>query len=102
MSDLCRDSAPSFGNCLKLRGTDGYQSRTSEPQETIIGPWTKKWTPPQDGRVPMWHPVNGSAYCAYSAVPLTPDYEHGRLRLLATSLWNAPSWVATSGKLPVS
>ena len=29
--DLCRDSAPSFGNCLKLRGTDGYQNRALEP-----------------------------------------------------------------------
>ncbi len=36
--DLCRDSAPSFGNCLKLRGTDGYQNRALEPQVTIIGP----------------------------------------------------------------
>src|SRR2546421_209785 len=40
---------PSLGlcgtvNCLKLRGMDGYQSRASEPQGTIIGPWTKKWT----------------------------------------------------------
>src|SRR6266566_3687538 len=25
--DLCRDSALSFGNCLKLCDTDGYQSR---------------------------------------------------------------------------
>jgi hypothetical protein len=24
---FCRDSAPSFGNYLKLRGTDGYQNR---------------------------------------------------------------------------
>jgi hypothetical protein len=38
VSDLCRDSAPSFGNCLKLRGTDGYQNRALEPQVTIIGP----------------------------------------------------------------
>ena len=29
--DLCRDSAPFFGNCLKLRGTDGYQDRALEP-----------------------------------------------------------------------
>jgi len=36
--DLCRDSAPSFGNCLKLRGTDGYQNRALEPQVTFIGP----------------------------------------------------------------
>jgi len=36
--DLCRDSALFFGNCLKLRGTDGRQSRASEPQGTIIGP----------------------------------------------------------------
>ena len=36
--DLCRDSAPSFGNCLKLRGTDGYQNRALERQVTIIGP----------------------------------------------------------------
>jgi len=36
--DLCRDSALSFGNCLKLRGTDGYQNRAWEPQVTIIGP----------------------------------------------------------------
>jgi len=35
--DLCRDSALSFGNCLKLRGTDGYQNRAWEPQVTIIG-----------------------------------------------------------------
>jgi hypothetical protein len=27
-----------FGNCLKLRGTDGYQNRALEPQGTIIGP----------------------------------------------------------------
>jgi hypothetical protein len=31
-------TAPSFGNCLKLRGTDGYQNRALEPQVTIIGP----------------------------------------------------------------
>jgi hypothetical protein len=36
--DLCRDSALSFGNCLKLRGTDGYQNRALEPEVTIIGP----------------------------------------------------------------
>jgi hypothetical protein len=36
--DLCRDSAPSFGNCLKLRGTDGYQNRGLEFQVTITGP----------------------------------------------------------------
>jgi hypothetical protein len=36
--DLCRDSAPSFGNSLKLRDTDGYQNRALEPQVTIIGP----------------------------------------------------------------
>jgi integrase len=36
--DLCRDSAPSFGNCLKLRGTDGYQNRAWEPPVTTIGP----------------------------------------------------------------
>jgi hypothetical protein len=36
--DRCRDSAPSFGNCLKLRGTDGYQNRALEPRVTIIGP----------------------------------------------------------------
>ena len=35
---LCRDSALFFGNCLKLRGTDGYQNRALEPQVTIIGP----------------------------------------------------------------
>src|SRR6266478_4327361 len=34
----CRDSALSFGNCLKLRGTDGYQNRALEPQVTINGP----------------------------------------------------------------
>ena len=34
---LCRDSASSFGNCLKLRGTDGYQNRALEPQVTISG-----------------------------------------------------------------
>jgi hypothetical protein len=28
----------SFGNCLKLRGTDGYQNRAWEPQVTNIGP----------------------------------------------------------------
>jgi hypothetical protein len=37
-SGHCRDSGPSFGNCLKLRGTDGYQNRALDPQETIIGP----------------------------------------------------------------
>ena len=36
--DLCRDGAPSFGNSLKLRDTDGYQNRALEPQVTIIGP----------------------------------------------------------------
>ena len=36
--DLCRDSAPSIGNCLKLRGTDGYQNRALELQVTIVGP----------------------------------------------------------------
>jgi hypothetical protein len=36
--DLCRDSALFFGNCLKLRGTDGYQNRALEPSVTIIGP----------------------------------------------------------------
>jgi hypothetical protein len=36
--DLCRDSTLLFGNCLKLRGTDGYQNRALEPQVTIIGP----------------------------------------------------------------
>jgi hypothetical protein len=36
--DLLGDSAPSFGNCLKLRGTDGYQNRAWEPQVTILGP----------------------------------------------------------------
>jgi len=35
--DRCRDSAPSFGNCLKLRGSDGYQNRALEVQGTIIG-----------------------------------------------------------------
>src|SRR5229473_1724745 len=35
---LCRDSAPSFSNCLKLRGTDGYQNRALEPPVTIN--WT--------------------------------------------------------------
>ena len=29
--DLCRDSTLLFGNCLKLRGTDGYQNRGLEP-----------------------------------------------------------------------
>jgi hypothetical protein len=28
---LCRDSTLLFGNCLKLRGTDGYQNRALEP-----------------------------------------------------------------------
>jgi hypothetical protein len=28
----------SFGNCLKLRGTDGYQNHALEPQVTNIGP----------------------------------------------------------------
>jgi len=28
--DLCRDSTLLFGNCLKLRGTDGYQNRALE------------------------------------------------------------------------
>ena len=36
--DLCRDSPESYGNCLKLRGTDGYQNRALESQVTIIGP----------------------------------------------------------------
>ena len=36
--DRRRDSALSFGNCLKLRGTDGYQNRALEPRVTIIGP----------------------------------------------------------------
>jgi hypothetical protein len=36
--DLCRDSARFFGNCLKLRGTDGYLNRVLEPQVTNIGP----------------------------------------------------------------
>jgi hypothetical protein len=36
--DLCRDSALFFGNCLELRGTDGYQTRALEPQVTFIGP----------------------------------------------------------------
>jgi hypothetical protein len=36
--DLCRDSAPSFANCLKLRGTDGYQNRALETPVTTIGP----------------------------------------------------------------
>ena len=31
-------TAPSFGNRLKLCGTDGYQSRALEPHVTIIGP----------------------------------------------------------------
>ncbi len=35
--NLCRDSAPFLGNCLKLRGTDGHQNRALEPQVTIIG-----------------------------------------------------------------
>src|SRR5258708_38279639 len=38
VSGLCRDSAPSFGNRLKLCGTDGYQNRALEPHVTIIGP----------------------------------------------------------------
>src|ERR1700674_2790715 len=33
---------------------------------------------------------------------LTPEYEYGQLRLQATSLCNAPSWVAVSGKPSVS
>jgi hypothetical protein len=37
--DLCRDSPESYGNYLKLRGTDGYQKRAMEPSVTIIGPW---------------------------------------------------------------
>jgi len=36
--DLCRDSPESYGNYLKLRGTDGYQNRGLEPSVTIIGP----------------------------------------------------------------
>jgi CheY-like chemotaxis protein len=36
--DLCRDSPESYGNYLKLRGTDGYQNRALEPSVTIIGP----------------------------------------------------------------
>jgi hypothetical protein len=28
--DLCRDSEQSYGNYLKLRGTDAYQSRASQ------------------------------------------------------------------------
>jgi len=32
------DSPESYGNCLKLRGTDGYQNRALEPSVTIIGP----------------------------------------------------------------
>ena len=36
--DLCRDSPESYGNYLKLRGTDGYQKRALEPSVTIIGP----------------------------------------------------------------
>jgi hypothetical protein len=31
-------TAQLFGNCLKLRGTDGYQNRALEPHVTIIGP----------------------------------------------------------------
>lgn len=33
---------------------------------------------------------------------LTPEYEYGQLRQLATSLCNAPSWVVASGKPPAS
>ena len=36
--DLRRDSTESYGNYLKLRGTDGYQNRALEPPITIIGP----------------------------------------------------------------
>ncbi len=33
-----RDSALWFGNYLKLRDTEGYQSRVSELEGAIIGP----------------------------------------------------------------
>jgi hypothetical protein len=36
-SGLYRDSEKSIGNCLKLRGTDGYHNRALEPQGTNIG-----------------------------------------------------------------
>ncbi len=36
---LFRDGARSFGNCKRLRDTDGYPSRALEPRGTIVGPW---------------------------------------------------------------
>jgi hypothetical protein len=38
VKDRCRYSAISIGNCLKVRGTDGYQNRDLEPRVTIVGP----------------------------------------------------------------